>query len=174
MTSNRFLDHRTRLYPGRKQDHTVRNAYVDMEAARIDLPAGDTGWEARLREAWDRYRCPMAVTEAHLACQDEAEQVRWLMEAWQAASALRADGADVRALTAWSLFGAVDWDSMLRHDRGHYEAGVWDASAAPPRATSLAATVASLARTGGHYDPVLAEPGWWRRGDRLHEAARRA
>ena len=114
------------------------------------------------------------MTEAHLGCRDEAEQVRWLMEAWQAAAALRTEGADIRAVTAWSLFGAVDWDSMLRDGHGRYEAGVWDASADPPRPTQLAAAVASLARTGGFEDPALAKAGWWRRDDRLRQAARGA
>ncbi len=174
VTSDRFLDHRTGLYPARMHGGNGREVYVDTEAARMDLPPGDTGWNARLQEAWDRYRRPMAVTEAHLGCRDEAEQVRWLMEAWQAATALRAEGVDIRAVTAWSLFGAVDWDSMLRDGYGRYEAGVWDVSANPPRPTQLAAAVASLARTCSFEDPALAEAGWWRRDDRLHQAARRA
>ena len=55
----------------------------------------------------------MAVTEAHLGCQDEAEQGRWLVKVRQAASALRAKGADLYTVTARSLFGAMNWDSML-------------------------------------------------------------
>lgn len=174
LTSDRFLDHRTNLYPARMHGGNGQDAYVDTEAARMDLPAGETGWDARLREAWNRYRRPMAITEAHLGCQDEAEQVRWLMEAWQAAIALRAEGADIRAVTAWSLFGAVDWDSVLRYGHGHYEAGVWDVNANPPRPTSLAVAVEALARTGRYDAPLLSKPGWWHRDDRLHRAARRA
>jgi dTDP-4-dehydrorhamnose reductase len=174
VTSDRFLDHRTSLYPARLRGGNGRDAYVDTEAARMDLPSGTTGWEARLREAWERYSRPMAVTEAHLGCVDENEQVRWLVEAWQAAQALRAEGADIRAVTAWSLFGAVDWDSMLRRDRGRYEPGVWDVRENPPRPTQLAAAVASLARTGQFEDPALSQSGWWRRDDRFHAAARRA
>ena len=174
VTSDRFLDHRTGLYPSRLRGGNGCDAYVDTEAARMDLPAHLTGWDARLREAWQRYARPMAVTEVHLACRDEEEPVRWLAEAWQAAQALRAEGADIRAVTAWSLFGAVDWDSMLRERRGRYEAGVWDARADPPRPTRLEAAVASLARTGRLKDPTLAQAGWWRRDDRFHAAARRA
>jgi len=174
VTSDRFLDHRTSLYPARLRGGNDREAYVDTEAARMDLPAEALGWEARLREAWQRYGRPMAVTEAHLGCIDEDEQVRWLVEAWRAAQALRAEGADIRAVTAWSLFGAVDWDSMLRQDRGRYEPGVWDTRETPPRPTQLAAAVASLARTGQFEAPALAQAGWWRRDDRFHVAARRA
>ena len=42
------------------------------------------------------------------------EQVRWLCEVWRAAPRLRGDGADVRAVTAWSVFGAYDWDCWSR------------------------------------------------------------
>ena len=174
VTSDRFLDHRTGLYPSRLRGGNGREDYVDTEAARMDLPLDQTGWAARRREAWQRYRRPIAITEAHLGCDDEDEQVRWLVEAWQAAGVLRAEGADIRAVTAWSLFGAMDWDSMLRHDRGRHEAGVWDVRESPPRPTRLAATVAALAREGRFDDPVLAQAGWWRRDDRLHDAARRA
>jgi len=174
VTSDRFLDHCTSLYPARLRGGNGRDAYVDTEAARMDLPPQATGWEARLREAWQRYGRPMAVTEAHLGCDDEDEQVRWLAEAWQAAQVLRDEGADIRAVTAWSLFGAMDWDSMLRHDRGRYEAGVWDVREDPPRPTRLAAAAASLARTGRFESPALAQLGWWRRDDRFHVVARRA
>ena len=88
--------------------------------------------------------------------------------------ALRAEGADLCAVTAWSLFGAVDWDSTLRTPRGRYEAGAWDARTNPPRPTRLAAAMAQLAQTGQLHDPALNQPGWWRRQDRFHEAARSA
>ncbi len=174
VTSDRFLDHRTSLYPARLHGGNGRETYVDTEAARMDLPLDAVGWVPRLREAWRRYGLPMAVTEAHLGCDDEDEQVRWLFEAWQAAETLRDEGADLRAVTAWSLFGAMDWDSMLRRNHGQYEAGVWDVRVHPPRSTRLARAVASLVRTGRLDTPALAQPGWWRRDNRLHVAARRA
>ena len=113
----------------------------------------------------------MAVTEVHLACSDDREPVRWLMEAWHAVAALRREGADIRAVTPWSLFGAVDWDSLVRQNRGHYEAGVWDVRHDPPRPTRLAAAIASLARTGEYDDPLLHEPGWWQQPAQLLPAA---
>lgn len=171
VTSDRFLDHRTGLYPDRSPSGFGCNAFIDFEASRIDLPPDLTGWAARLREAWQRYGRPLAVTEAHLNCADDEEPVRWLMEAWNAALALRAEGADVRAVTAWSLFGAVDWNSMMQHRQGHYEPGVWDVRNGVPSPTRLLQAVASLARTGRFDDPLLTEPGWWRRADRLHHAA---
>ena len=167
VTGERFLDHRVGLYPDALRGGNGRLAYVDTEAARIDMAEGALGWAARLREVWERYGRPIAVTEVHLGDRPE-EQVRWLMEAWDAARALRAEGADIRAVTVWALFGAVDWDSLLRNRAGRYEAGAFDARHDPPRPTLLAEAVASLAATGDFEHPALSAPGWWRRADRLH------
>ena len=173
VTSDRFLDHRTGLYPPHLRGGNGRDEYADTEAARMDLPPEQTGWTARLREVWARYGRPIAITEAHLGDRPE-EQVRWLMEAWNAATRVGVEGADVRAVTAWALFGSTDWDTMLRHRRGRYEAGPWDARHDPPRPTLLAEAVSALARNGEFDHPALATPGWWRQEDRLHPAARRA
>ena len=173
-TSDRFLDHRLPLYPPHLRGGSEERAYADTEALRADLDPGATGWAARLREVWVRYRRPLAVTEAHLGCDDPREQVRWLMEAWDAARALRAEGADVRAVTAWALFGLVDWNTMLRERRGHYEPGAFDARRNPPQPTALAEAVSALATGGTYAHPMLDEPGWWRREERVHAALRRA
>ena len=172
VTSDRFLDHRTRLYPRRTHGSNGRMAYADTEAARVDLPPDETGWLPRLREVWDRYRLPLVVSEAHLGCEDPAQQLRWLMEAWSAAHALRAEGAVVPAVTAWALLGLCDWNSMLVHTRNHYEPGAFDVSRTPPQRTPLAEAIASLAHTGAFEHPALHAPGWWRTQDRL--LARRA
>ncbi len=174
VTSDRFLDHRIRLYPPHLRGGNGRQRYADTEAARVELGEGACGWEPRLREVWDRYRLPIAVTEAHLGCVDQREQVRWLMQAWHAAQSLRADGADIRAVTAWALLGLVDWDSMLCERHGRYEPGALDASDGTPRPTLLAQAVEALARDGDFTHPALLDPGWWQRDDRIHEALRRA
>lgn len=173
VTGDRFLDHRTALYPGCPRGGNGYHTYVDTEAARVELGHLDHGWAARLRELWERYGRPVAITEAHLGDVPE-EQVRWLLEAWHAAQALRAEGADVRAVTIWALFGAVDWDSLLRERRGRYEPGAFDTRHDPPRPTLLADAAAVLARTGRLEHPVLHAPGWWRRDDRLHPRRRSA
>lgn len=167
VTGDRFLDHRVALYPAAMHGGNGWHAYVDTEAARVDLAPRDLGWAARLREVWARYRRPIAVTEAHLGDTPE-EQVRWLLEAWQAARTLRAEGADLRAVTVWALFGAVDWDSLLRSRDGRYEPGAFDVRHDPPRPTLLAEAAAALAGTGRFDHPALDTPGWWRRDDRLH------
>ncbi len=96
------------------------------------------------------------------------------MEAWQAAQALRAEGADIRAVTAWALFGLQDWNSMLRQRAGCYEPGAFDAGALPPRPTLLAQAIGGLAQHGQFDHPALQGPGWWRRDDRVHARLRRA
>jgi beta-glucosidase/6-phospho-beta-glucosidase/beta-galactosidase len=173
-TSDRFLDHRWRLYPPHLRGGNGYAAYADTEAVRADLGDDATGWAPRLREACRRYRRPIAVTEAHLGCCDPHEQVRWLLEAWQAAQRLRAEGHDVRAVTAWALFGLVDWNSLLRERSGHYEPGAFDVSENSPRPTLLAEAIAALAAHGEYSHPILERPGWWRLEDRIHAALRRA
>jgi dTDP-4-dehydrorhamnose reductase len=119
-----------------------------------------------IKETWERYGLPLAITEAHLGCTRE-EQLRWLKEVWDGAQSLRQEGADVRAVTAWSLLGAHDWDSLITREEGHYEPGVFDLRAPRPRPTALFQMLRDLASEGEHAHPVLDSPGWWRRLDRL-------
>ncbi len=173
-TSDRFLDHRTGLYPSHLRGGNGVLVYADTEAVRVGLGPDETGWAPRLREAWERYRLPLVASEAHLGCDDPLEQIRWLMEAWEAARSLRSEGADIRAVTAWALLGLVDWDSMLRVQSGRYEPGAFDARTDPPRPTPLAGAIASIATTGTLVHAALQSPGWWRRDERVHAALRRA
>jgi dTDP-4-dehydrorhamnose reductase len=165
VTSERYLDDRLDLYPPAAHGGNGRHRYADVEAVRV-LAAGTLGPRAVVRQAWDRYRLPVAVTEAHLGCTRE-EQLRWLAEVWATARDLRAAGADVRAVTAWSAFGACDWDSLVTLDRGHYEPGVFDARTEPARPTAVAALVRQVAAGREPDHPVLDSPGWWHRPERL-------
>ncbi len=121
---------------------------------------------------WARYGRAMAITEVHLGCEDPAETVLWLMEAWDAALTLRAEGAACLAVTAWALFGLVDWDSLLCQRRGRYEPGAFDVCTQPPSALPVAAVIEALARKGAYADPIASGPGWWRRQDRIHAGLR--
>jgi len=172
VTSDRFLDHRLSLYPQRLHGGNGRMTYVDTEAVRAGVDPTLTGWHPRLKEIWHRYGRPLVITEAHLTCEDPREQVRWLLEAWEAAQSLRSEGVDIRAVTAWALFGLMDWDSMLCRQSYHYEPGVFDARSVPPRPTELAIAVAALAKQGYYSDPTLEELGWWRREDRIFSQLR--
>ncbi len=163
VTSDRFLDHRVRLYPVSMHGGNGHQSYVDTEAARVGLDDTKIGWKPRLREAWDRYRRPMVLGEVHLGCDDPDESIRWLAEAWNAARMLRAEGVDLRAVTAWALFGLVDWHVMLRERHDLYEPGPFDARFNPPRPTPLLAAIEALVRDGELVHPALSRAGWWRR-----------
>jgi len=163
VTSERFLDHRKDLYPPGFAGEDA--PYVDIHATRVHEAEGMTGPELRLREVWERYRLPVAVTEAHLGGSHD-DQLRWLKEIWQAALKLREEGVDLRAVTVWSIFGCVDWNSLLVHQNGFYESGLFDVRGKEVRPTALAAAAKSLATTGSFDHPVLDGFGWWRRPDR--------
>lgn len=167
LTSERFLDHRLGHYPGIEAGGNSRDTYVDAEAVRVKRLDADTGIGPRLREAWDRYRIPIAVTEVHHGCTRD-EQLRWFAEVWRTAGELRGEGVDVRAVTLWSMLGAFDWRSLLTAKEGHYDVGAFDIRAPSPRPTAVAAAARAYA-SGEDYDhPVLDVPGWWRRPQRLY------
>ncbi|AKJ27476.1 sugar nucleotide-binding protein [Caldimonas brevitalea] len=159
--SERYLDHRLERYPPHLHGGNGRDAYADTEAVRV-RGAALGGFEARLGETAARYGGQLVIGEAHLGCTRE-EQMRWLLEAWQAATALRQEGVDVAAVTLWAAFGTYDWDSLLTQRRGHYEPGAWDVRSDPPRPTALAAMARELSAGCPPGHPVLQGPGWWRR-----------
>lgn len=171
LTSERFLDHRLGLYPGVPVGGNGRDTYVDVEAVRVARLAGEVGPARRLRELWERYRLPIAVTEVHHGCTRE-EQLRWLVELWSAAEAERAQGADIRAVTLWALFGLVDWRSLLTRREGLHEPGAFDIRSPRPRPTIVAKAAASLGRGEPLDHPVLGLPGWWKRPGRGYSRRR--
>ncbi|HEX8150795.1 MAG TPA: family 1 glycosylhydrolase [Pyrinomonadaceae bacterium] len=171
VTSERFLDERLGRYPPHTHGGNGRDAYADVEAVRVRAE-GLGGARAVLSEAWERYRLPVAVTEAHMGCTRD-EQMRWLAEVWREGCALGAEGVDVRAVTAWALFGSFDWDSLVTRDAGRYEPGAFDVRPPRPRPTATAHLIRDLARGVEHEHPALAAPGWWRRLDRLTYAPQR-
>jgi dTDP-4-dehydrorhamnose reductase len=165
LTSERFLDERLERYPESRHGSNGRHAYADIEAVRV-CEQGVAGPQSLLREAWQRYQTPMAVTEAHLGCTRE-EQLRWFGEVWDAARRLRDEGVDVRAVTAWALLGSFDWNCLLTRRSDHYEPAAFDLRAPRPRPTALAHMIRDLATGRDHDHAVLDSPGWWRRAERL-------
>jgi dTDP-4-dehydrorhamnose reductase len=171
LTSERFLDERLERYPEQTHGGNGRDRYADVEAVRV-LAEGCAGAGHILQEAWERYGLPLAITEAHLGCTRE-EQMRWLAEVWEDTCRVREEtGADVRAVTVWSLFGAVDWDSLLTLPRDSYEPGVFDirgrdGDSPQPRDTALTDVCRALAQGQEPDHPTLDVPGWWRRPERL-------
>jgi len=162
VTSERWLDERTEHYPGIPVGGNGREAYVDIEAVRAPgNPA--VGIRDLLQQVWDRYHLPMAVTEAHLAGTRE-QQLRWLHRIWTAACEMLDAGADMRAVQAWSAFGAHDWATLVTRDEGEYESGLFDVRSPAPRRTALASMVFGLAENGAWLHPALEGDGWWEHG----------
>ena len=167
LTSERFLDHRAGRYPGVEPGSNGRHRYVDVEAVRIASLGGQVGTRRRLREAWQRYRLPLVVSEVHHGCTRD-EQVRWLAEVWGDVEKERRFGADIRAVTLWSMFGTVDWRSLLTRREGIYDVGAFDTRSTTPRPTLLAKAAATLGRGEKFDHPLLDLPGWWKRRGRCH------
>lgn len=161
LSGMRFLDHRVERYPAHEVGGNGRHAYADVGAynvreCEVDRPA------ALLRDAWQRYGLPLALTEVHNGCTRE-EQMRWLMQVWDGADEARAAGADVRAFTAWSVFGAFDWNKLVTCDANRYEPGVFDVRCNPPRPTALAGLLRDLGAGRRPAHPLLNQAGWWER-----------
>lgn len=157
VTSERYLDERIDLYPENCYGNNRKHKYVDIAAVRATKPAGLNGL---LREAWDRYHLPLALTEVHINCTRE-EQLRWFKEAWDHCVELRKEGLHIKALTAWSLLGAYDWNSLLTREEKRYEPGVFDINKNIPRPTAMAKLIQSLNKDGSYEHPVIKEKGWW-------------
>jgi dTDP-4-dehydrorhamnose reductase len=164
ITSNRYLDTRLHLYSEETWGGNGRHRYADVAAVRV--VAEPAGLADLLGEAWNRYRIPVAVTEAHLGCTRE-EQLRWLLDVYLAADLARSGGVDVRAVTAWALLGAFDWNSLLTSAAGHYEPGAFDVRGPAPRITALGRLVSDLAHGRSPAEPLAQTAGWWRRDVRF-------
>lgn len=167
VTSDRYISEAMQRFPLSSHGGNGRHEYADVEVVRA-LSDRSFGLRELLNETWARYRIPLAVTEAHIACTRE-EQMRWLHEVWLAATNARNDGADVRAVTVWALLGSFDWNSLLTRFTGHYEPGAFDVRSAVPRRTALARFVQDLLRgTEPERTSLSRQPGWWRRSERLY------
>jgi dTDP-4-dehydrorhamnose reductase len=165
VTSERFIDHRWQRYPKWSHGGNGTHSYADVEAVRVCNNVGNVSMI--LAETWERYKLPLAITEAHLGDTLE-EQQRWLWERWQTANELLDMGVDIRAVTVWAMFGSFDWHRLCTRIEGHYEPGVFDVRTEPPTPSGLDKLIGYIiAETDFDYS-VLTELGWWRRQDRYH------
>lgn len=167
LTSERYLDHRIERFPKVEPGSNGQHRYVDVEAVRIAKLVDQLGPRLRLKETWERYGIPIAITEVNHGCTRD-EQVRWLHQVWTDAEAARREGVDVRAVTLWAMFGMMDWRSLLTRREGAYDVGGFDTRSETPRPTLLAKTAARLGRGEAIDHPVLDLPGWWKRPGRTH------
>ncbi|WP_410216276.1 hypothetical protein [Paracoccus sp. (in: a-proteobacteria)] len=161
LTSDRYLDPDLERHPPSHHGGNGRDTYADVAAVHLHELHDQVGFLPRLREVYARYDLPIALTEVHNGARPEG-QLRWLDEAWRAACAARAEGIALRAITPWSLFGCMDWDSLLCERRGRYEPGAFDIRFDPPRRTVLGHAIARLARASILDHPILAQSDWWR------------
>jgi dTDP-4-dehydrorhamnose reductase len=165
VTSERWVDHRPERYP-ESHRHVYRGvAHADIEAPRA-LATPTPGIAPLLMETWERYGIPIAITEAHIDANRE-DQLRWLVEIWNAALKARQQGADIRAVTVWALLGSFDWNSLVTACHGYYEPGPFDVRSPTPRPTALATLMRELASKRALSNPVLQGEGWWRRPGRF-------
>ncbi len=171
VTSDRYLDEHYSRYPLNHHGGNGRHRYADVEAVRV-VSERVGSWRELLRDTWARYRSPLALTEVHLGCTEEHEQLRWFYEAWTDANQACADGIDIRAVTPWALLGSFNWDTLVTKDGNHYEPGAFDIRSGMPVRTQLAHLLQGLI-TGAavwHAHPEAQRAGWWRRPERLSYA----
>lgn len=165
VTSERFLDEKRYRYPRRYHGGNGKICYADVEAVRIGA-IEPTGFYGLLKESWNRYKLPLALTEVHLGCTHE-EQIRWFYEAYNSALQLKSEGVDFRAITAWSLLGSFDWNSLLQVKNKNYESGVFDIRSGKPRPTAMAHLIKKINQRQSVNHPLLEVPGWWKRPSRM-------
>jgi dTDP-4-dehydrorhamnose reductase len=170
VTSDRFVDDRLDHYPDKIKPDV---GFHDLTASRVMDPP-PPGLESVLRQTWERYGIPMAVTESHLGCTRE-EQMRWLTESWATCAKLEAEGVELVALTAWALLGNYDWCSLLTRQANHYEGGPFDVRTGELRPTALTRVLKAFggdeeAKAWVDAHPALGRSGWWRRPIRLEHA----
>jgi dTDP-4-dehydrorhamnose reductase len=167
VTSERYLDDQLAHWPSDTHGGNGKHRYADVAAVRA---CGVLGVERLLRDVHDRFALPIAITEAHLGCTRE-QQLRWLVDVYDGAVRALGEGVPVRAVTAWSLFGAFNWNSLVTRDDDVYEPGVFDVRGPAPRPTALAQVVRDLAAGRRPDHPALAGPGWWQDLSTMRRAA---
>jgi dTDP-4-dehydrorhamnose reductase len=160
ITSERYLDHRFNKYPAWSHGSNGVDLYADIDIVRANIHQR-AGHYILLKEASERLGRPVALTEVHMGSTRD-EQMRWFTEAWEAVLKLKREGTDVRGITAWSMFGAYDWNSLLTQHNNFYETGIFDVSSGKPRPTALADLIKQLCSGQKPQHPVLEAQGWWK------------
>ncbi|MBA2248769.1 MAG: sugar nucleotide-binding protein [Chitinophagaceae bacterium] len=161
VTSERFLDENVKKYPAYVQGGNELQQYADVEAVRVKHNH-PSGLNVLLKEAWERFGLPMAITEAQLNCSRD-DQLRWFKEIWESCILLKKEGVDIRAVTAWSLLGAFGWNRLLTSKKMEYEVGAFDLRSGTPRPTAITSLIKQLVCENNFDHPVLGEKGWWHR-----------
>lgn len=172
LTSERYLDENTEHYPIASVGSNSVHQYADVEAIRVQMDEPH-GLEHLLKESWERYKIPIAITEVHLNCSPE-EQLRWFGQVYEAACRLKKEGIDIKAVTAWALLGSFGWNKLLTCGSCEYEIGAFDISAGYARPAALSHMVKDLAHGNNFASPLLIQPGWWKHHARYYKVSGKA
>jgi dTDP-4-dehydrorhamnose reductase len=159
LTSERFLDQKFNMYPAHARGGNHRHRYADVEAIRVNHPE-PAGLKVLLKECWDRYAIPIAVTEVHVNGHSD-DQIRWFREVWDICITLNQEGLSIPAVTSWALLGSYGWNNLLTAPHGHYEHGAFDLRSGKPEPTPLASFLKALSENPEHSHPALEHKGWW-------------
>jgi dTDP-4-dehydrorhamnose reductase len=165
VTSERYLDENIENYHCSTHGGNHKHKYADVEAVRVKELSGLT---ILLKEAWERYKIPIAITENHLSCTRE-EQMRWFNETWEDCCTLKNEGIDIIAVTVWSILGAFDWNSLLTCTNNYYESGAYDIANNKIRKTALGKMVKAIATTGEYHHPLVEIKGWWNKNRDMNQ-----
>ena len=164
ITSERFLDESLEKYPAQYHGGNGLHQYADIETVLVPMKE-DSGPAVLLKEAWEHLHLPLAITECHLHSTRE-DQMRWFHSMWNTANTVRAEGVDLRAITAWAIFGLYGWNCLVTKPCGDYEPGIFNLRSGYPTPTALARLIQELTKHKVYYHPVLENEGWWQRNTR--------
>ncbi len=165
LTSERYLDEDISKYPKEFHGGNARHRYADIHTVHVPMKSSACGPATLLKEAWERLRLPLAITECHLHSTRE-DQIRWFHQMWETVKKVKEDGVDFRAITAWAIFGLTGWNKLCTQPGGVYEPGVFNVSSGCPRPTALARFLQELTKHKVYYHPIIENEGWWQRDTR--------
>lgn len=165
LTSERYIDENIDNYPSHTHGANFQHQYADVEVVRTGH-AEILGVKGLLKEAWNYFKLPMAITEVHLHCTRE-EQLRWFNCVWTSANELKDEGVAIEAVTAWAMLGSHGWNKLLTEENGQYESGVFDIRSGVPRPTILTKIIRSYSKGHSFSHPVLDDEGWWKSDKRI-------
>ncbi len=161
ITSERYLDENLAHYSPQYHGGNGIHQYVDIETVKAALPT-EGGPAILLKEAWEHLRIPLAITECHLHSPRE-DQMRWFNVMWNTVNKIKNEGVDLRAITAWAMFGLYGWNCLLTKPCGDYESGIFNVSTGHPRPTALTKFIQELTKNKKYHHPILDQEGWWER-----------
>lgn len=163
LTSERYLDEDLQKYPESYHGGNEIHNYADVHTALVKMDQ-ESGAYHLIKEAWDRLQRPLAITECHLYSPRE-DQMRWFYDMWLTLNRLRDEGVDIKALTAWALYGLHGWNKLCTEPWGEYEPGVFSLSSGQPRPTAMVGLIQELSGKQAFEHPILEGEGWWQRDD---------